>query len=106
MDVNRREFLRLAGTVGAFAFTAPSLAGRAVAQGAPVASEIDALFDRAVVFDALAAGEQWDDPDPILDAYSAPASRPSTRASATGTSRSRCATSPSGRGGSTAGPTA
>lgn len=69
MDLNRREFLRLAGTAGGFALAAPGAASRAAAQGAPAASEIDALFDRAVVFDALSAGEQWDDPDPIFAAY-------------------------------------
>ncbi|MDP1571463.1 MAG: membrane dipeptidase [Vicinamibacterales bacterium] len=69
MDLNRREFLRMAGTVGGVAIATPALAGRAAAQGAPVPSAIDALFDRAVVVDALSAGEQWDDPDPIFAAY-------------------------------------
>jgi membrane dipeptidase len=69
MDLNRREFLRLAGTASGVALAAPVVASRAAAQGAPASSEIDALFDRAVVFDALSAGEAWDDPDPIFAAY-------------------------------------
>jgi membrane dipeptidase len=68
MSPIRRDFLRLAGTAAGFAFAAPALAGRAAVQ-APSTSGIDALFDQAVVFDALSAGEQWDDPDPIFAAY-------------------------------------
>ena len=69
MDLNRREFLRVTGIAGGFA-VAPGVASRsAAAQGAPTASGIDALFDRAVVFDALSAGEQWDDPELIFAAY-------------------------------------
>lgn len=68
MDLNRREFLRLATAAGGFAFGASPLEGRAAVQ-APSTSEVDALFERAVVFDALSTGERWEDPDPIFAAF-------------------------------------
>jgi membrane dipeptidase len=60
MDVGRRQFV-----------TASALGLGHVALGfASVrAQETDALFDRSIVVDALSADEDWDAPEPILEAY-------------------------------------
>ena len=61
MNVGRREF------VAASAFGVGHWAlGFASAQVA----DVDALFNRSMVIDALSADENWDAPDPIFDAYS------------------------------------
>ncbi|MBI2834942.1 MAG: hypothetical protein HYX76_11015, partial [Acidobacteria bacterium] len=62
MDVNRREFLEVAGgAVGA------TLAGQAASQTLQHSKEIDDLFDRSIVIDTLSSygGEgttSWSDP--------------------------------------------
>jgi membrane dipeptidase len=60
MDVGRREFVVTSALgVGHWA------AGLASAQSA----EVDASFDRSVVIDALSADDDWDNPEPIFEAY-------------------------------------
>lgn len=68
MRTTRREFLGATGIAGGFA-----LAGRArvrlIAQGGATVAEVDALFDRSIVIDALSADEDWEEPEPIFEAY-------------------------------------
>jgi membrane dipeptidase len=60
MDVNRREFLvsaaGVAGVVGEFGVPSEPF-------------DVDEMFDRAVVIDALSADEDWNNPEPIFAAY-------------------------------------
>jgi membrane dipeptidase len=59
--LNRREFLEMAaGTALAPMVFTPTDA-RQVAASAGQAGPADALFDRAIVFDALSADQEWDD---------------------------------------------
>jgi membrane dipeptidase len=62
--LRRRTFLALAGA---------AVAARRADPGAQAASasEIDRLFDRTLVFDALSADEDWDDPEPVFAAFKA-----------------------------------
>jgi membrane dipeptidase len=68
MTTNRRDFLLSAG-----ALVGGAIVGRSFAQTGGQAtlstSEVDRLFDRSVVFDALSADEEWQDPEPIFQAY-------------------------------------
>ena len=58
MNVDRREFLTSSAALAAGL-------GTARGQGA----DPDATFGRSVVIDALSADEDWDSPEPVLDAY-------------------------------------
>jgi membrane dipeptidase len=68
MPVNRREFIVASGR-----FVGGSLISAAATRqaGRPSLSpaEVDALFDRATVIDALSADENWQNPEPIFAAY-------------------------------------
>jgi membrane dipeptidase len=61
--IDRRMFLSLAGA----ALSASR--GMASARQAPV--DADRLFDRSIVFDALSADEDWNDPEPVFAAFKA-----------------------------------
>jgi membrane dipeptidase len=60
MRLTRRDFLGTAAGLGGVVLSA----GRQ-----RPAVDPDALFDRAIVFDALSADENWNDPEPIFAAY-------------------------------------
>jgi membrane dipeptidase len=70
MPTTRREFIVASGM-----FVSGSLIPAAATKqaGKPSLSppEVDALFDRATVIDALSADEDWQNPDPIFAAYKA-----------------------------------
>lgn len=60
MHVNRRQFVA----------SSAALAGAFVHVDAQIpTANVDALFDRSIVIDALSADENWNDPDPIFAAY-------------------------------------
>src|SRR5687768_2731079 len=59
--MHRRRFLQLAGA----ALAAPVVSQR----GTVTDPQVDALFDRSIVIDALSADEDWDKPEPIFEAY-------------------------------------
>jgi membrane dipeptidase len=60
MDLNRRQFL---------ATSAVGLAPWARARGIAQTSDVDQLFDRSVVIDALSADEEWEKPELVFDAF-------------------------------------
>jgi membrane dipeptidase len=69
MPLNRREFMASAGLLfaGRDAF---AWAGRQPGQQPSLTpAQVDVLFARATVFDALSADERWQDPEPIFAAY-------------------------------------
>jgi membrane dipeptidase len=70
MTMNRREFIATSG-----ALAGASLLGNVPlpkrGQAALSAADVNALFDRALVVDALSADEEWQDPEPIFAAYKA-----------------------------------
>jgi membrane dipeptidase len=69
MDMTRREFIAAAGAVSAAA-RAPRAFGAQTGRGqGPSPAEVDAIFSRAVVFDALSADERWQDAQSIFAAY-------------------------------------
>jgi membrane dipeptidase len=67
MTLSRRDFLVSTGTVfgGALAGTS----GPQPRQVSVSPQDVDALFDRTLVIDALSADERWQDPEPIFEAY-------------------------------------
>lgn len=60
MNIDRRGFVMT---------SALSLGHWAMALGQPQSTDADAVFNRSLVIDALSADEDWDKPDPILEAY-------------------------------------
>ncbi len=67
MNVDRREFV-IASALGAGPWALglePWALGLARAQ----TGDVDQLFNRSIVIDALSADEDWDKPDPIFEAY-------------------------------------
>lgn len=58
MNVNRREFIASSALVAG--------ALRATGGQQP---DVDAVFTQSIVVDALSADEDWDEPEPIFDAY-------------------------------------
>ncbi len=70
MTLSRREFIAVSGAV-----VGGSVAGLASLEqrGQPSlsATEVDALFDRSIVIDALSADEDWQNPAPIFAGYKA-----------------------------------
>jgi membrane dipeptidase len=58
MDVDRRQFV----VTSALGVTATAL-------GFAQNNEIDQLFDRSIVIDALSADEEWEKPEPIFEAF-------------------------------------
>ncbi len=68
MPITRRELLAAAGVTSGLAVCGLART-RLVAQGPIPAAEVDALFDRSVVVDALSADEQWEEPAPIFAAF-------------------------------------
>jgi hypothetical protein len=62
MPLTRREFLVSSAALAA-------AIAQLEAQGPQV--DADAVFDRALVIDALSAAENWNDPEPIFAAYQA-----------------------------------
>jgi membrane dipeptidase len=65
MTLSRRDFLVSTGAV-----LGGTLAGASPRQKPAVTPpEVNALFDRSIVIDALSADENWQDPEPIFEAY-------------------------------------
>jgi membrane dipeptidase len=68
MTMNRRQFIAASG-----AWVGASVVGHTngLQRGQPAlpAAEVNTLFDRRVVFDALSADEDWQNPEPIFAGY-------------------------------------
>ena len=70
MRLNRRQFIVHAGVVAGFTATGRSLLATQTGRQASITpADVDALLQRSVVFDALSADENWQDPEPIFAAY-------------------------------------
>jgi membrane dipeptidase len=67
--VNRRDFLTRAGVLAAGAVTLRARPRQAGAPRSVPDADVDALFNRSTVIDALSADERWQDPEPIFAAY-------------------------------------
>jgi membrane dipeptidase len=67
MSLNRRAFL--AAALAAAGGPAAAWLRQQTPQSALTTAEVDALFGRAIVVDALSADERWQDPEPIFAAY-------------------------------------
>jgi membrane dipeptidase len=66
MAINRREFIATSGAlVGASLLDTPTRRGQASISP----TEVNALFDRGIIVDALSADESWQNPEPIFAAY-------------------------------------
>jgi membrane dipeptidase len=66
----RREFIAAAGALASAAHVR-MLRAQGGRQPSLSAADVDALFDRSIVFDALSADERWQEPEPIFAAYKA-----------------------------------
>jgi membrane dipeptidase len=68
MAMNRREFIATSGTL-----MGAALLDHTAQRGQPALSptEVNTLFDRGIVVDALSADENWQEPEPIFAAYKA-----------------------------------
>jgi membrane dipeptidase len=69
MHLARRDFLALAGVAGGVALTGARPLTMHSQRASLTPPEVDALFSRSIVFDALSADEDWSDPDTIFEAY-------------------------------------
>lgn len=70
MHPTRRQFIAAAGALAGAAHVR-TLVAQQNRQPSLSPANVDALFDKAIVFDALSADERWQEPDPIFAAYKA-----------------------------------
>jgi hypothetical protein len=67
MNVGRREFVT-ASALG-LGYSALGSGHWALGFASVQSADIEAIFHRSIVIDALSADEDWNNPDPIFDAY-------------------------------------